>query len=64
MEGEGFTVTPKDPVMYVKRTWASRDFVAAGFWVDDCVAVGSRKELTDLASSVDAKYGTTGLGEV
>jgi len=64
MEGEGFTAMPKDPAMYVKSTWASRDFVAAGFWVDDCVAVGSRKELTDLASSVDAKYGTTGLGEV
>ena len=35
-----------------------------GFWVDNCVAVGSRKELTDLASSVDTKYSTTGLGEV
>jgi len=64
MEGKGFTAMPKDPAMYVKSTWASRDFVAAGFWVDDCVAVGSRKELTDLASSVDAKYGTTSLGEV
>jgi hypothetical protein len=64
MVSEGFAATPKDPAIYVKNSWTSPDFAAAGFWVDDCVAIGSRKELTNLARSVDAKYGTTGLGEV
>jgi len=32
--------------------------------VDDCVAIGSRSELTALAKSVDGKDGITGLGEV
>jgi len=33
-------------------------------WLDNCVAIGSRREPTALAKSVDAKYGTAGLGEV
>ena len=64
MEGEGFTATAKDPAMYVKSSWTSDDFAAAGFWVDDCVAIDSRRELESLAKGVDAKYGITGLGEV
>jgi hypothetical protein len=44
--------------------WTDRNFAAAGFWVDDCVAIGSRSELTALAKSVDGKDGITGLGEV
>ena len=32
--------------------------------MDDCLAIGSRNELTALAGSVDTKYGITGLGEV
>ena len=64
MTSEGFTTMPKDSVMYVKNSWTDHDFAAAGFWVDDCVAIGSRKVLTALVKSVDAKYGTTGLGEV
>jgi len=59
MEGGGFAATPKD-----LDTWTSPDFVAAGFWVDDCVAVGSSRELSALAKGIDVKYGTTGLGEV
>ena len=60
-----FTATPKDPAMYVENSWTDCDFtVAEGFWVDDCIAIGSRKELTALAESVDAKYGLPGLGEV
>jgi len=64
MEGDGFTATAKDPAMYVKSSWTSDDFATAGFWVDDCVAIGSRRELEALAKGVDAKYGITGLGEV
>jgi len=64
MESGGFAATPKDPAIYVKNTWTSPDFVAAGFWVDDCVAIGSSRELSALAKGIDVKYGTTGLGEV
>ena len=64
MTSEGFTATPKDPAMFVKNSWTDHDFAAAGFRVDDCVAIDSRKVLTALAKSVDTKYGTTGLGEV
>jgi len=64
MESEGFTATAKDPAIYIKNSWASDDFAAAGFWVDDCVAIGSRKELASLSKSVDAKHGITGPGEV
>jgi len=64
MESEGFTATPKDPAIYTKNGWTDDNFAAAGFWVDDCVAIGSRQVLTSLAKSVDEKYGTTGLGEV
>ena len=48
LECEGFMATAKDPAIYVKNSWASNDFAAAGFWVDDCVAIGSRKELDSL----------------
>jgi hypothetical protein len=54
----GFVATPKT-AMYVKSSWTRDDFAAAGFRVDDCVAIGSRRELESLA-----KYGITGLGEV
>ena len=56
MESQGFTATLKDP---------DCDFTAAaGFRVDDCIAIGSMKELNALAKSVDAQYSITGLGEV
>jgi Reverse transcriptase (RNA-dependent DNA polymerase) len=65
MEGEGFAATAKGPAMYVKSSWTSGDFAAAGFWVDDCVEIiGSRRELEALATGIDGKYGITGLGEV
>jgi len=64
MESEVFTATTKDPAIYVKNSRASDDCAAAGFWVDDCVAIGPRKELDSLSKSVDAKYGITGPGEV
>jgi hypothetical protein len=64
MVSQGFTAMPKDPAIYVKGSGASDEFAAAGFWVDDCVAIGSRRVLTSLAKSVDTKYGVTGLGEV
>ena len=32
--------------------------------MDDCIAIGSRKEFAALAKSVDAQYSITGLGEV
>jgi len=63
MESEGFTATPKDPAVYVKSSWNREDFAAGGFWVDDFVGIGSRKELDALAKSVDAKYGITAVGE-
>ena len=50
--------------MYIKNSWTERDFAAAGFWVDNYVAIGSRKELTALAENVNAKYGITSLREV
>ena len=28
IESEGFTATPKDPVMYIKNSWTDRDFAA------------------------------------
>ena len=61
---EGFTATPEDPTMYIKKSWTDCEFAGAGFWVDNCVEIGSRKEFTALAKSVNAKYGITGLGEV
>ena len=64
MKSEGFTATPKDPAIYTKNSWSDDGFAAAGFWVDDCVAIGSRQVLTSLVKSVDAKYGIMGLGEV
>ena len=63
VESERFTATLGDPTTYIKNSWTDRDFVAAGFWVDNYVDIGSRKELTALAESVSAKYGITGLGE-
>ena len=56
--------TAKDPTIYVKNSWASDDFAAAGFWVDDRVAIRSGKELASLSKSVDVKHGITGPGEV
>ena len=64
IESEGFTATPKDPTMYIQNIWTDRDFAAARFWVDNCVTMGSRKELTALADGANAKYGITGLGKV
>ena len=37
--------------------------MAAGFWINNYVAIGSRKDLAALAESVSAKYGITSLGE-
>jgi len=62
IESEGFTATAKDAAIYVKNPWASDDFAAAGFWVDDYVAIGSGKELSNLLKGVDAKHGITGPG--
>jgi len=45
MESQAFTATAKDAAIYVKNPWASDDFTAAGFWVDDCVTIGPGKEL-------------------
>ena len=65
MESQVFTATLKDPAMYVENSWTDCDFTAAaGFWVDDCIAIGPRKELSALAMSLDAQYSITGLGEV
>ena len=64
MESEGFMATPKDPTMYIKNSWTDRDFAAAGFWVDNCVTMGPRKELTALADGGNAKYGIADLGKV
>ena len=64
MESEGFTAAVKDPAVYVKSPWTSDGFAAAGFWVDDCVGIGSGREIDAPAKSVDATYGITGLGEV
>jgi len=60
-ESERFMATVKELAIYVKHSWASDDF---GFWVDDCVAIGSGKELANLSKSIDAKYGIIGPGEV
>ena len=65
VETQGFTATLKDPAMYIENSWTDCDFTAAaGFWVDDRIAIGSRKELSALAESIDAQYIITGLGEV
>ena len=64
IESEGLMAMPRDSVMYVKNSWTDCDFIVAGFWVDDCIAIGSRNELTALAESVGTKYSITGLGEV
>ena len=64
MVSEGFAATPKDPAIYVKNPNADGEYAAAGFWVDDCVAIGSPRELASLAKSVDTKYSVTRLGEV
>ena len=61
---EGFTVAATYPAIYGNTSWASNCFAAAGFWVDDCIAIGSGRELATLSKSVDAKYGLTGPGEV
>jgi len=57
---------PQQPKIqrFIKNSSVSDDFAAAGFWVDDCVVIGSGKELTSFSKSIDAKYGITGPGEV
>jgi hypothetical protein len=64
MEGEVSVTTPEHLAIYVKGSWTSDDFTAAGFWVDDCIKIGSKRELEAIAKGVDAKYSITGLGEV
>ena len=64
MESEGFTAAAKDSAIYVKNFGASDDLAVAGFWVDDCVLIGSGKELANLPKIVDAKDGITGPGEI
>jgi len=56
-DSEGFTAAACQKLL-------SDDFAPAGFWVGDCVAIGSGKELDNLAKSVDANYGSNGPGEV
>ena len=58
-ESQGFAPAPTEPAMYVKNSWTDCDF-----WVDDCIAIGSRKKLDVLVKSPGAKYSITGLGEV
>ena len=38
--------------------------MARGFWVNDCVGIGSGAQLEALVKSVDGNYGITRLGEV
>ena len=64
MNSVGYSATAKDPAVYVKGQWGCKGFVMGGFWVDNFVGVGSRKELDALAKGIDTKYGVTGLGEV
>jgi hypothetical protein len=45
IEAEGPAATATDPVIYVKGSWTSNDFAAAGFSVEDYIAIGSRREL-------------------
>ena len=56
IESEGLAATPNDPTMYIKNSWTDRDFVAADFWVDNYVAISSRKELTALVGSVNMAW--------
>src|SRR5260370_38860105 len=64
IESQGFVATAKDPAVYVKSSWTREDFTAAGFWVDNRVAIGYGKRLDALVKSVNAKSGITGLGQV
>ena len=54
----------KDPAIYIMNSWTVQDFAMAGFWVDDCIMIGSGKVLESLAKGVDMNYGITGLGDV
>ena len=63
MESEGITATAKDAAIYVKNSSASDDFVAAEFWVDDRVAIGSERGLANLLKIVDVTCGITGPAE-
>jgi hypothetical protein len=45
----------------VKNPWDRKELVAGGFWVDDFIGIGSRKELEALKNGVDVKYGVTVL---
>jgi hypothetical protein len=64
MKGEVSIVMPKDLVIYIKSSWTTNDFTAAGFLVDDCIAIGSKRELEAIAKGDDMKYSITGPGEV
>src|SRR5882757_9603515 len=63
MESKESTATVEDSAIYVKNYWMMQDFAIAGFWVDNCIATGSRKEIESLAKGVYVKYGITGLEE-
>jgi len=54
----------KDPAIYIMNSWTVQDFAMAGFWVDDCIMIGSGKVLESLAKGVDMNYGITGLGAI
>src|SRR5882757_3850400 len=54
----------KDPAIYIMNSWTVQDFAAAGFWVDDCITIGSGKVLESLTKGVDMNYGITGLGDI
>jgi len=63
IESEEFTATAKDAAIYVKTPWTGDGFPAAGFWVDNCLAIVSGKEIDYLLKSVDLKYGIPGPGD-
>ena len=64
MESKEYTATAEDSAIYVKNYWSMQDFAIAGFWVDNCIATGSRKEIKSLANSVYVKYRITSWGKV
>ena len=64
MESMGFVAVQKDPAIYVRNPRGQEDFAAGGFWVDNFIGIGARKELDALVESVNVKYGITGFGDV
>jgi hypothetical protein len=63
MKAEGWEVALKDPTVFVSGTLEVGNWAAAGFWIDDCIAVGSKKVVNSLADAMESKYGVSGQGE-